>query len=352
MRSAVIVAGGKSVRYGKDKLSEQILGRTVLSRSVEVFLPVCDQVVVVGEVVPGTTFVPAGETRFQSVKNGLAAVDKNCTLVAVHDAARPFVSRDFVMYLFDEASHFGSAVPSVPVTDTVWNVHAGELKIADRSDYVCVQTPQVFDFAKLKSAVESQNGAFTDESTLYYACHGSVHLCEGAPNNVKITNFGDLPRYKVGCGDDVHAFGEGNEVIIGGVHIPFGKKLVGHSDADVLCHAVCDAILSASGNDDIGHRFPPTDNKYLGADSIKLLADCVSAAKESGFEAVNVSAVIVCQQPKMAPYLPQMAANIATVLGITADCVNLSATTTEKLGMLGNGDGIAVQAIALLKSVR
>ena len=158
--------------------------------------------------------------------------------------------------------------------------------------------------------------------------------------------------FRIGHGYDVHRFAAGRKLILGGVEIPYENGLDGHSDADVLCHAVCDAILSASGNDDIGHRFPPTDNKYLGADSIKLLADCVSAAHASGFEAVNVSAVIVCQQPKMAPYLPQMASNIARVLGITADCVNLSATTTEKLGMLGAGDGIAVQAIALLKSVR
>ena len=351
MRCAVIVAGGKSARYGKNKLQEQILGKTVLERSVEVFLPICDSVVVVGENVQETIFAPSGETRFSSVKNGLEAVPRGCKTVAIHDAARPFVSRELALKVFKEAEKFGSAVPRLPVTDTIWRQVDDITTKADRSEYFSVQTPQAFDFARLTEAINSASGTYTDESSLYFDFYGEVHFTEGSANNIKITNFGDLPQYKVGSGADVHEFGEGSEVILGGVHTPFGKKLVGHSDADALCHAVCDAILSASGNDDIGHRFPPSDPKYAGADSVMLLADCVLAARESGFEVMNVSAVIICEQPKMAPYLGDMAANIAKTVGVTADCVNLSATTTEGLGMLGNGDGIAVQATALLKSI-
>lgn len=351
MRCAVIVAGGNSTRFGNDKLNSMLFDKTVLQNTVDLFRPIVEQIVVVGVQIDGTTYAPAGVTRFLSVQNGLKMVDKNCDLVAIHDGARPFVSKQLVAKLFDQAQSKGSAVPSLPVTDTVWSV-ANTPCVADRNNLKCVQTPQVFHFAKILQAFDNaphQN--YTDESTLFYDVFDELNLVEGERANIKITYPGDLPTYRIGNGFDVHAFCDGDGVILGGVTIPYNKKLKGHSDADVLAHAICDGVLSASNNRDIGVQFPDTDDKYLGANSMNLLAECVQIAKDSGFEVVNVSAVVICQAPKLAPHIPQMAQNLAKVLGIDVSCVNLSATTTEKLGALGNGDGIAVQSTVLLKGI-
>ena len=353
MKSVIIVAAGESVRYGKNKLNESLFDKTVLEHAVEIFQGIADEIIVVGNVKAdgATKIVTGGKTRSLSVANGLKAVSKNCTLVAIHDGARPFLSRSLAERLFDEAEKFGSAVPRLPVTDTLWQCANGTERPERRNDYFTVQTPQVFGYKKLFDAffekgVSTEN--FTDESTLFYKTYGNVHFVDGEHCNKKLTIQGDLPVFRVGSGFDVHAFGEGNCVILGGKRIPFSQKLVGHSDADVLAHAVCDAVLSASNNRDIGVQFPDTDDKYKGADSMELLRQCVALAKNNGFVVYNVSAVVICQQPKIAPHIDDMAKNLAAVLGVSASCVNLSATTTEKLGALGNGDGIAVEATALL----
>jgi 2-C-methyl-D-erythritol 4-phosphate cytidylyltransferase/2-C-methyl-D-erythritol 2,4-cyclodiphosphate synthase len=351
MKCAVIVAGGNSTRFGNDKLNSMLFEKTVLQNTVDLFRPIVEQIVVVGVQVDGTTYAPAGQTRFLSVQNGLKMVDKNCDLVAIHDGARPFVSKNLIEKLFDQAKLKGSAIPSLPVTDTVWNLAEGA-KVVNRNHLKSVQTPQVFRFDLICHAfANATHQNYTDESTLFYDVFDELNLVEGERANVKITYPGDLPTYRIGNGFDVHAFCDGNGVILGGVTISYNKKLKGHSDADVLAHAICDGVLSASNNRDIGVQFPDTDDKYLGANSMDLLAKCVQIAKDSGFEVVNVSAVVICQAPKLAPHIPQMAQNLAKVLGIDVSCVNLSATTTEKLGALGNGDGIAVQSTVLLKGI-
>ena len=349
MKCAVIVAGGSSTRFGNDKLNSMLFDKTVLQNTVDLFRPIVEQIVVVGVQVDGTTYAPAGQTRFLSVQNGLKMVDKNCDLVAIHDGARPFVSKELVKKLFDEADKNGSAIPSLPVTDTVWSVENTPC-VVDRNHLKSVQTPQVFRFDLICHAFENaphQN--YTDESTLFFDIFGKVNFVDGERANIKITYPGDLPTFRIGNGFDVHAFTDGDFVILGGVKVPFNKKLKGHSDADVLAHAICDGVLSASNNRDIGVQFPDTDDAYLGANSMELLAKCVQIAKDCHFEVVNVSAVVICQAPKLAPHIPQMAQNLAKVLGIDVSCVNISATTTEKLGALGNGDGIAVQSTVLLK---
>ncbi|MCH5156737.1 MAG: 2-C-methyl-D-erythritol 2,4-cyclodiphosphate synthase [Clostridiales bacterium] len=349
MKYAIIVAGGTSSRYGKDKLNEQLLDKSVLQHSVDVFQAVADVVVVVGQKIDGTIYAEGGNTRFQSVFNGLMKVADGHGLVAIHDGARPFITRQFVERLYAEAEQHGSAVPHLPVTDTVYTKGKSGVKKANRNALFTVQTPQVFDVAKLRYAVEHATGDYTDESTLYFDTYGAVNFVEGMRGNTKITFKEDLPEFKVGVGFDVHPFGEGNGVILGGVTIPFDKKLQGHSDADALCHAISDAILSASGNKDIGHQFPDTDERYKGADSTKLLAQCVELAAQSGYEVVNVSAVIICQAPKISPHVDEMANRLSAILKVSPGCVNLSATTTEHLGALGNGDGIAVNAQTLLR---
>lgn len=350
--SAVIVAAGSSQRYGdKNKLDEVFFDKTVLEHSIDVFAGIADEIIVVGNYkINGVKCVKGGDTRFQSVKNGLDAVSKDCSIVAIHDGARPFVSRNLVERLINHAVVFDSAVPYLPLTDTIWQRCDDTMSQIDRNSLLAVQTPQCFNYSMLMQAISaSTEDGYTDESSLFYQRYGAVGLVTGESTNRKITFRGDVPDYKVGVGFDVHAFGDGDGVILGGVTIPFDKKLVGHSDADVLAHAICDAVLSASSNKDIGHQFPDTDDKYKGANSMELLGRCVSVANGCGYETVNVSAVVICQQPKIAPYIDSIAANIARVLRIAVSCVNITATTTERLGALGNGDGIAVQAQALLK---
>ena len=353
MKYAIIVAAGNSSRYGKDKLNEQLLGKSVLQHSVDVFKSVADVVIVVGRKVDGALFAEGGKTRFQSVLNGLKLIPDDAEgLVAIHDGARPFITRRFVEYLFFHAHSFDSAVPRLPITDTMYQRSTnGEPTRVDRNSFFTVQTPQVFNIAKLRHAIKQALCDYPDESTLYCYTYGEVHFVDGLRSNRKLTYNDDMPEYRVGVGFDVHPFTQGNGVILGGVTIPFDKKLNGHSDADVLCHAICDAILSASGNKDIGHQFPDTDERYRGADSMKLLRQCVELAETCGYEVVNVSAVVICQAPKIAPYIDQMATRLAEVLKVAPDCVNLSATTTEHLGALGNGDGIAVSAQGLLKRI-
>lgn len=352
--SAVIVAGGVSARYGeRNKLEEQFFSKTVLKHSVEDFYGLVDEIIVVGDYdIDGVKCVKGGNTRYESVKNGLAAVAPDTEVVAIHDGARPFVSRQLVESLLCNASlSRHSAVPYVPSSDATWSFSNDCRPLYDLS-VICVQTPQCYNYAMLMEAVKSASrDNYPDESALFFEKYGEVKFHAGEVSNRKITYWGDNPEYKVGTGFDVHAFGEGNGVILGGVTIPFKRKLVGHSDADVLCHAICDAVLSASNNKDIGHQFPDTDEKYKGADSVELLKRCVELARKNSYEVFNMSAVVICEQPKIAPYIDDMSANLARALNISSSCVNLSATTTERLGALGNGDGIAVQAQALLKRI-
>ncbi len=353
MKGVVIVAAGSSCRFGQDKLQQLLLNKTVLQTTIDLFDGLAEQIVVVGNfqtTVAGVTVVEGGTTRQQSVAKGLKALNKRCDIVAIHDGARPFVSRALIQKLFDVASKFDSAVPCLPVTDTLWKTDNGIVP-QQRDKFFTVQTPQVFNFQKLLAAFEKATNTqkfYTDESALFFDFYGDVHFVEGEFSNKKVTVPADLPQFGIGAGFDVHAFGEGSGVILGGVMVPYTKKLVGHSDADVLTHAICDAVLSASGNRDIGVQFPDTDNKYLGANSLHLLAECVKLAKLNGFAVQSVSAVVICQQPKLSNFLPQMAQNLAAVLNISPQSVNISATTTEHLGALGNGDGIAAQAQALL----
>lgn len=345
MRGAVIVAGGSSARFGEDKLDFDVAGESVLQRAVDCFIPFVSHIVVVGRRVEGALYAEGGDTRCQSVRNGIAALPDQVTVVAVHDAARPFASPQLIEKVFCEAERLGSAVPFVPVTDTLWQKPCTPCQ---REDFFCVQTPQAFDVKLLKEALAAQTGDFPDESTLFAKVHGKVNFVEGERGNVKITYPQDALRFKVGNGFDVHPFTEGEGFVLGGIKVPYTKTLKGHSDADVLTHAVCDALLTASGNRDIGCIFPDSDEKYRGISSLLLLSESARLAQKNGYFVKNVSAVVICQQPKLAEYLPLMSQKLADVLKIPAHCVNLSATTTEKLGALGNGDGIACQAYALV----
>lgn len=347
MKSAVILANGSSNRYGKDKLSQSILQYTVLQHAVNAFVPIVDEIILVTsnphyqQMFDNVKVVEGGDTRTQSVIKGLSQLSPQSTLVAIHDGARPFVTTDTIKKLFDSATKHGSAVPTLPVTDTIYST-ADNLQVVDRQTLNRVQTPQVFDKSRILQAYEQiGNNSYTDDSQVYYSCFGTVNLVEGQLTNIKITYPEDLPQYKSGVGYDVHQLVDGKGFKLGGVWIDYNKTLLGHSDADVLLHAVMDALLGATGNKDIGHCFPDNDIAYKGADSMKLLNRVFDHIRSQGYSVVNVSATIMAQAPKLAPYTDQMQRNIATCLQIAPHCVNVGATTTEHLGIIGQGKGIA-----------
>ena len=257
------------------------------------------------------------------------------------------MSTHLVKRLFETAQASGSAIPVGHVYDTVYNIV--DFQAVDRSHLRTVQTPQVFDAQKILYAYGAFPKAFTDDSQVYKAVYGELHFVENFDSNKKITQRADLPDFRTGVGYDVHQLVEGRKLILGGKQIDFEKGLLGHSDADVLTHAVMDALLSASGNKDIGHQFPDTDPAYKDANSIELLQKVSSLLNEDGWQVVNVSATVMAQSPKLAPHIDDMVTNLANALGIHQSLVSVGATTTEGLGIVGNGQGMACHASVLIK---
>ena len=296
-------------------------------------------------------FALGGATRTHSVYSGICACEEDCDVIAVHDGARPYLSEALLRRTLDVCSKHGSAIPVLPVTDSLREVHGEFSHAVDRSCYYAVQTPQVFDAKKLRAAYDSAMAdgyVFSDDAQVVERYIGKVTLCAGDPANIKLTNPSDfaLNGISVGCGFDTHRLVDGRKLILGGVDIPHVKGLLGHSDADVLVHAIMDALLSSVHARDIGVLFPDTDEKYAGISSMKLLAEVKKLLEQKGARVLNISAVILAQKPKLRDYIPQMSANIAGVLDIAEEKVSLSATTTEGIGLIGREEGISCRAYA------
>ena len=382
--SAVLVAAGSSTRMGFDKLSFDLGGETVLHRSIRAF----DQCPQIGEIVlvagknrafveqqaVGCTkpvqIVAGGATRAESAKNGVLAAHGE--LVAVHDAARPFVSPAVIAAVLEAAARCGAAAPAVPVKDTIKHAVPGDGKTVpeaclvhstpDRSTLYAVQTPQCFDRTQYLAALQELDAEkarlVTDDCSLFELTGRSVQLTQGDYANLKITTREDLPRpvqkeetrMRIGHGYDVHRLVEGRKLILGGVEIPFEKGLLGHSDADVLAHAVMDAVLGAAALGDIGQHFPDNDPAYAGADSLELARHVARILSEHGYRVENIDATILCQRPKLAPHIPAMRAKLAAAFGLPVDAVSVKATTEEHLGFTGEGLGIAAHAVALIET--
>lgn len=369
--TAILVAAGASRRMGFDKLSYRLPdGRTVLETSCAALAahPEVRQVVLVaGANRPECERIAAacpkpccvvdgGETRADSVRNGLAAAEG--ALVAIHDAARPFVSRAVITAALEAAARTGAAAPAVPVKDTIKVAQGGRVvSTPDRAMLYAVQTPQCFSREKYRQALACVTGEqarqVTDDCSLFELAGMPVELTAGDYGNYKITTPDDLKKEKtmrIGHGYDVHRLVEGRKLILGGVEIPYEKGLLGHSDADVLLHAVMDAVLGAAALGDIGRHFPDTDPAYRGADSLALTRAVAALIREHGYAVGNIDATILCQKPKLAPYIEEMRRNIAAAFGVAADAVSVKATTEEHLGFTGEGLGIAAHAVALLES--
>ena len=382
--TAVLVAAGSSTRMGFDKLSFDLGGETVLHRSIRAFAQcpqITELVLVAGknrefvaqqaaDCPKPVQIVAGGATRAESAKNGVLAAHGE--LVAVHDAARPFVSEAVIEAALNAAALCGAAAPAVPVKDTVKTAKRGDGKTVpegcsvtetpDRSTLYAVQTPQCFDRAAYLAALDELDEAsarlVTDDCSLFELTGRPVELVQGDYANIKITTREDLPRtenggkkMRIGHGYDVHRLVEGRKLILGGVEVPYEKGLLGHSDADVLAHAVMDAVLGAAALGDIGQHFPDTAEEYAGADSLMLARRVAEIMTEHGWRIENIDATILCQRPKLAPHIPAMRAKLAEAFGMPVDAVSVKATTEEHLGFTGEGLGIAAHAVALIEAV-
>jgi len=309
--------------------------------------------------------VEGGATRQASVRAGLEALAAFAPdLVLVHDAARPFVTPALIARAI-EAGSGGAAIPALPVTDTVKSVEGDKITgTLDRSTLRTVQTPQAFDFASLlaahRKAAQAGRDDFTDDAALMEWAGHTVHVFDGDAGNIKLTTAEDFARaemllmnalgdVRVGSGYDVHVFGDGDHVMLGGVRIPHERGVVGHSDADVALHALVDAILGALAEGDIGVHFPPSDPQWRGASSDRFLAFAVERVRERGGVIAHLDVTIVCEAPRIGPHRQAIRARIAEIAGIPLDRVGLKATTSEKLGFVGRGEGLTASATATLR---
>jgi len=377
--AALIVAAGKGERAGGGipKQYRGIDGKSVLFRATEALLghPAVDRIqVVIGEgqreayetAVIGLSLptpIIGGETRQQSVRNGLEALAaaESPDIVLIHDAARPDTPPAVIDRLLSALGAHIGAIPALPVTDSLARTDGSTL---DRSAFVSIQTPQAFRFEAILAAHRSWTGAesATDDAAIARTAGHEVALVEGDAALRKLTFAEDLamsgagaapfPPVRTGSGFDVHAFGPGNAVWLGGIEIPHDKALSGHSDADVALHALTDAVLGAACAGDIGDHFPPTDPQWRGAPSRRFLEHAAQLARGKGLEIWHVDLTIICEAPKIGPHRAAMRQKIAEILAISENSVSVKATTSEGLGFTGRKEGIAAQAVATLGQER
>lgn len=381
---AVLLAAGNSTRMGgsRSKVLEELGGRPALCRSLEVLdrCPLIGEICLVcreqdrADMLPLTSglntpvrVVPGGAQRQDSVEQGVEALTGPWEYVAIHDGARPLVTDEVLAAVCRDAMAHGAATAAVPSKDTC--------KLADEAGFVAatpardrlwaVQTPQAFSLALYREALGKARAAgqsYTDDCQLIEAAGGSVKLTMGDYRNIKLTTPEDLlaaraylggeggkKTVRIGYGYDVHRLVEGRNLILAGVEVPFEKGLLGHSDADVIAHAVADALLGAAALGDIGHLFPDTDPRYAGADSLKLLGEVCRLLREKGFSIGNIDATLLAQRPKIAPHIVQMRENLAAACGIPVGQVSVKATTEERLGFTGREEGMAASAVCLLE---
>ena len=374
----VVVAAGGGIRFGgpEPKQFLDLCGSTVLARSIRCLAdhPDVEGVVVVlsrseigsanetaiREIDGVVNVVEGGATRAESCLNGLrAAAGAACVLV--HDAARPAASPELVDRVVQATLRHGAAIPVLPLRDTIKEVspEGTVLQTPDRERLSAAQTPQGARTDWLIEALErSMSGSVTDEASALEAAGRTVYVVEGDPGNLKITTLEDLETLRrklgegegmrIGSGYDVHRFGGEQPLVLAGVPFPGETGLVGHSDADVVLHAVMDALLGAAGMGDIGQHFPPTDPAYKGADSRLLTRTVLDMVSRAGFRIGNVDITVLAERPRIGPRLEEMKTALSGLLELKPSEIGLKATTLEGMGALGRSEGIGCQAVALL----
>jgi 2-C-methyl-D-erythritol 4-phosphate cytidylyltransferase / 2-C-methyl-D-erythritol 2,4-cyclodiphosphate synthase len=387
----LVAAAGRGARAGGDipKQYRKLAGQPLLARTMELLL----------RAAPGTKLLPiihkddldfydacvagierkltqcldpavfGGATRQESVRFGLEVLAREPTppsIVLIHDAARPFVSGALIEGAMSAAAAYGAAVPGVALTDTIKQIDAdgAVTETLPRAQLRAIQTPQAFRFdlilAAHRKAASAGVGNLTDDAAVAEFAGHRIHVFEGEESNLKITTpddfaqaeaklCGALADIRTGQGYDVHAFGEGSHVWLGGIRLEHDRGLAGHSDADVLSHAITDALLGALADGDIGSHFPPSDPQWRGAPSRIFLAAAAAKVRARGGSIAHVDATVVCERPKLEPHRNAIRENLAKIMDISVDRVAIKATTSERLGFTGREEGIASLAIATIR---
>ena len=397
--AAIIAAGGRGTRLGADqpkqfldigdssmlRLSVDALRRSPRIQTIVVALP-ADRLAGASTALPdepgaALVFVAGGARRQDSVANAFARIAADIDIVLVHDAARPFVPAEVIERTIDAAAAHGAAIAAIPVRDTVKQASAALVDGSHvvqatlrREEIFLAQTPQAFRRDVLAAAMAAA-GALdaTDEAMLAERAGFPVHLVPGDPANVKVTTPEDLdrarktiagrepetgsrephvgaaaPRLRIGTGYDLHRLVAGRPLILAGVTIPFELGLDGHSDADIVCHAVTDAVLGAAAAGDIGRMFPDTDPHWKDADSLALLRAAAARVHAQGFAVSNVDVTVIAQRPRLLPHLEAMRLNLARALGVEIGAVSVKGKTNEGVDSMGHGESMACHAVALL----
>ncbi len=378
MITVILCAAGSGIRANlpDNKIFFETGGLSVLSRSLSAFAPFAGEMLVAVREedtarvrallapYPQARTVPGGKTRAESVFSALQEAKGD--IVLVHDAARPFVSHALIVRCIAGVKSYGSAICALPVHDTVARVSEGVIAdMPPRDALYSLQTPQGFFTADLLRAYRcaAEDGSlpsFTDDSGVYAKYVAPPHIFQGDRANEKLTSPEDFaPPARVGFGVDTHAFAHQDEldrgiarlnlsyIKLGGAVVPSDRELEAHSDGDVLCHALMDALLSAIGERDIGVQFPTDDPAYAGADSMKLLAAVMEKVRAAGFCVQNASLTVLAERPRLSPYIESIRQNLRAALG--CDAVAVAAGTNEKLGYIGEGRGITCCALVLLR---
>ena len=376
--AALILAGGRGTRAGGGipKQYREIDGISVLRRAIDCFVD-CIAVDLIRVVIhaddqalyraatAGLEILPpviGGTERHFSAINGLESLsDFETDIVLIHDAARPFADRGMIERVIAALADAAGAIPAIPVSDTLKRVASSDDLIeetVDRAGLRHAQTPQGFRFsAILKAHGQRDSDLPTDDAAVMEEAGMVVCVVDGNERNIKVTTEADFDRAeqilekrqmqtRIGTGFDVHKLGPGDGVTLCGVTVPLEMSLIGHSDADVALHALTDALLGAVGCGDIGLHFPPSDPQWKGAASHIFVEAAAADIRKAGGSIVNVDVTIIGERPKVGPYREEMRARVAEFLNIPLDRVNIKATTTERLGFTGRGEGLAAQAVA------
>ena len=375
--AVIIVAAGRGTRMGGGvpKQYRMLAGQSVLSRTLHKFtqVPKVSAIVVVINPEDEARFaesvnlpaglpikiVHGGAVRRESVAAGLATIPDDCDRVLIHDGARPLVSDAVIGRVIDALDVSTGAAPGLAVTDALWRADDGRVSdIASRDGLFRAQTPQGFRVAPLRDAYAEYEGDAGDDVGVARAYGLDVRIVEGDEDNLKLTYAADFARaerileadmdIRTGNGFDVHRFGDGDHVTLCGVAVPFDRGLQGHSDADVGMHAVTDAIYGALAEGDIGQHFPPSDPQWKGAESHIFLDHACTLARSRGYQITHADCTLICEAPKIGPHADAMRAEMARIMGLDVGAVSVKATTSERLGFTGRGEGIAALATVTL----
>ena len=375
--TVIIPAAGNSSRFG-GSIPKQFFSlgeETVLEKSVNFFLEISSIKEVIVAINPNehliksqsfyndtrVRFVEGGSTRSESVLNALVEVDQSIEIIVIHDAARPWLRRghfeDLLHQLTNDQSVAG-IFPVVPATDSLRMKKGKDLIPVEREQFLHVQTPQIFYYESLKEAfnnLKKEDLNMSDESQVMEHAGFKILAASGERSNIKITFTDDIANYagrdfRIGRGIDFHQFQPGDGLTLGNVFIDCELSIVAHSDGDIILHAISDALLGAAGLRDIGYYFPDSDPKNKNLSSLIIIERSLNLLKDNGLWPRNIDFVVVCENPKIGPYVNQIKKSLSAILKIEESFIGVKATTTEKMGVIGDGNGIAVYAIASLRN--